>query len=162
MEITAGLVEKFHAGYVIDVETLCWVWIKAKTTAGYGEIHKPGTKSGIIYVHKLSYVIYKRAVPKGKWVLHHCDNRSCANPEHLYAGTRRDNIDDMVRRGRSPNGLYVPKKLTEADVLEIYKLHDQGLSAYLLDEMFGMSRGSCWLIVTGRRWKHLYHKRHQK
>jgi hypothetical protein len=39
-----------------------------------------------------------------KWVLHKCDNQCCINPDHLFVGTRQDNIDDMCKKGRQRSG----------------------------------------------------------
>jgi hypothetical protein len=33
-------------------------------------------------------------------VCHTCDNTYCFLPEHLFAGTQKDNVDDMVSKGR--------------------------------------------------------------
>jgi hypothetical protein len=32
---------------------------------------------------------------------HTCDNELCLNPNHLYAGTHKQNVDDCVNRGRN-------------------------------------------------------------
>jgi hypothetical protein len=33
-------------------------------------------------------------------VCHTCDVPACVNPEHLYNGTRKSNMEDKMRRGR--------------------------------------------------------------
>jgi hypothetical protein len=43
-------------------------------------------------------------VPAGSLVLHRCDVRNCVNPDHLFLGTYKDNMDDMYSKGRGPTG----------------------------------------------------------
>jgi len=46
------------------------------------------------------YERIKGPVPKGVVLRHNCDNRLCMNPNHLEPGTPKDNVDDMMARGR--------------------------------------------------------------
>lgn len=33
-------------------------------------------------------------------VLHKCDNPPCCNIDHLFVGTQKDNVQDMISKGR--------------------------------------------------------------
>ena len=97
-------------------ETGCWIWMNALDSVGYGSFRdkwKETTKRA----HKASFAVFKGEVPNGLWVLHSCDIRCCCNPDHLFLGTRRDNIDDAMRKGRlkgitrnRPKGLVYKKR----------------------------------------------------
>jgi len=62
---------------------------------------------------------YFGPIPPGLWILHKCDNRLCVNPEHLYAGTRRDNSNDVITRGRLRGSKNTHSILNENMILEI-------------------------------------------
>jgi hypothetical protein len=51
---------------------------------------------------------------------HKCDNPLCINPEHLFVGTRKDNVDDCINKGRNVRGEKCNfAKLTEEQAREI-------------------------------------------
>ena len=73
----------------------CWEWQRYVDHGGYGRIRYNGKS---FYTHQYSWIIFNGAIPPGMHVLHHCDNPSCVNPNHLYIGTHQDNMRDREAR----------------------------------------------------------------
>lgn len=74
----------------------CWSWNGPRNRQGYGLWGKK-------LAHRHSWEIANGAIPDGLWILHHCDNKPCINPAHLYAGTVVENVQDAIDRGRWPS-----------------------------------------------------------
>jgi hypothetical protein len=79
------------------VENGCWEWRGRKSDNGYGLIivDKKNTRT-----HRVAWEYAYGAIPNGKWVLHHCDNRCCVRPDHLFLGDNAANVRDMHSKGR--------------------------------------------------------------
>lgn len=99
-------VEKFFDLVKMGKSDECWIWVGSKTENGYGHLTRDDR---IILAHRYSWIIHNGPIPDGLHVLHTCDNRACINPNHLWLGTRKDNQQDMNRKGRGLKG----KKLSE-------------------------------------------------
>jgi DNA-directed RNA polymerase subunit K/omega len=104
-------------------------------------------------------------IPDGMFVLHHCDNRMCINPEHLFIGTQMDNMHDMISKGRQGDSRnHNPKsgesngssKLTEQAVREIRKRHiagDRRNGTHALAREFNVKLGTICFVVQRKTWK---------
>lgn len=116
-----------------------------------------------VSAHRLSYETFIGAIPKGLYVCHKCDNRRCINPEHLWIGTHRDNINDREAKGRNDTskiallkGEAHPRaKLSLKQVNEIIALYKQGFSRSLLSRKYFVSYWCIRDILDGRCWKSL-------
>ena len=38
-------------------------------------------------------------IPPGLNACHHCDNRICVRPDHIFLGTQKDNMQDWTKKG---------------------------------------------------------------
>lgn len=76
----------------------CWVWQGARNVKGTRAWINCGR--GGEYAYRTAYRVFVGEIPDGLGINHHCDNGLCVNPDHVYAGTQKQNADDMVARGR--------------------------------------------------------------
>ena len=93
------------------------------------------------YLHRLSFGAFKEDINPGNDVCHKCDVRACCNPEHLFQGTRKDNMQDAVKKGRQASGLSLPQtKLSEKNKKSILHLIKRGFSYIEIAKEFNVSR----------------------
>lgn len=140
----------------------CWIWQGTVTTQGYGSLlnehHKQET------AHRVSYKIYKEEIENNLCVLHKCDNRLCVNPNHLFLGTRTENMIDKCKKKRQPEGSELPHTvLNDEDVYSILSMHfNHGIKMNLIAKYFGVNQGHISTLLGNRRqtrrWKELKRK----
>jgi hypothetical protein len=145
----------------------CWIWM-GSLSGGYGQL---GWNNQRIRAHQASYIAHNGPVPDGLIVCHHCDNKACVNPGHLYAGTHKENTADIGRR----QGFYIQRhpetshfrrrdiyrvcgeslgqaKLTVEKVREIKARFANGEGQRALGRAFGVSIATISDIVHDRTW----------
>lgn len=79
----------------------CWLW--TGSTDGnnkYGRIKPTRARRDISATWVAWFLAYGEWPEHGKDVCHHCDVTLCQNPRHLFVGTRQENIQDCIRKGR--------------------------------------------------------------
>lgn len=130
----------------------CWIWTGYCNADGYGKI---GRRGGPVSVHRASYELFVGEIPDGLQVLHRCDVPCCANPAHLFLGTQRDNIADMVSKGRqrrSDGVRNVRAKLDPRYVLAIRERHAQGIPTTQIAREFAVSVPTAYRAWSGKCW----------
>ena len=134
--------------------TNCIEWKKYRNRLGYG-VQRVGRK--LMLAHRFAWMEKNGKIPEGMCVLHHCDNPSCINVEHLFLGTRRDNNLDCMAKGRRPppagernRGAKITKEL----VIQIRSL--KGFASQReIGKCFGLKDSQMSRIMRGQSWKHV-------
>jgi len=148
----------------VDKTADCWVWT-ASCASGYGRICRGGHSGPQVQSHRLSWEIHNGPIPEGLQVLHHCDNKKCVRPDHLFLGSQLDNMRDMIFKGRHCHGEARSKlvrgeqsgnaKLTERQVQDMKSYLSQGVLPYILAKYFQVNWRTISAIKCDKSWRHV-------
>jgi hypothetical protein len=159
-ETLAPLVDRFWQR--VQKTDSCWLWIGARKEPrrsqplGYGRIVLTNAPLKYGYAHRLSWEINVGKIPKGKKVLHKCDNPPCVNPDHLFLGTQLDNMKDCVSKRRKAVGHRNGRSLlTEDEVKDIRIRLARGESTRNIARIYGRGKSTIWSISARLNWAHL-------
>lgn len=133
----------------------CWEWTGAISHNGYGLTTR---KNKSVSTHRLAYELVYGPIPDGLIVCHKCDNKRCIRPDHLFAGTHKDNTLDAVKKNRlntSKGSSHYLAKLNEDKVREIRRLRKQGMSHIEIAKIFNIHSSLSCQITTGTAWRHI-------
>ena len=124
-----------HNGPVVpSAGTPCWDWLGYTMENGYGQFRLASDR--VESAHAASYELFVGPIPEGHDVCHKCDRRGCVRPDHLFTGTRAENMADANTKGR----LGKRSKLKAGDPDEIRSRFVAGEPQEALGVEFGISR----------------------
>lgn len=133
----------------------CWIYDGCLSNDGYAWVGRKDWGGTPRRAHRVAWELTYGPIPKGEGfhgtaVLHRCDNRACVRPDHLFLGTQKGNMEDMVQKGRKGGA-----KLTPAQVAEIKHLHKHGHQRGELAQRFGVTPHTIYMVASGKTWKSL-------
>lgn len=127
-----------------------------------GYHHNVLTKNGHKFTLRIDHAVLLAFVgPKGEGQesLHSDDNKSNNTLGNLRWGTRVENMQDLIRNGRtegihagSNNGM---SKLDENKVREIRRLHSERVTISKLSLMFKVNYSTMYFVTSRRTWTHI-------
>lgn len=162
---TSGL---FHFWARIDCTATCWLWRGQFDPDGYGVVNLYGETR----CHRLMWRLAYGPIPKGLWVLHHCDTPGCVRPDHIYLGHGLQNAADRAQRHRTAMGerngsrLY-PERLVRGEANARAKLTADAVCAIRaadfnepgavthLAKLYQVDRTTIYKARRGQAWRHV-------
>ena len=88
---------RFWSRVNIENDLDCWEWRGGKHERGYG-VFKVG---GLPYrASRLAWELFNGQSMGAMYACHKCDNPACCNPDHIFPGTQKQNMQDMLGKGR--------------------------------------------------------------
>jgi len=128
----------------------CWPWTAGRFSTGYGAFFIDGR---MVKAHRMALMLTGVEVPPGKLVCHHCDNRPCCNPSHLFIGSNAENVADRDAKGRQACGVVNGRaKLTESKVSQVRAMVASGETYRSVGVFFRISHSTVSKIINGRTW----------
>lgn len=134
----------------------CWDWNGSKAPFGYARLSM--FKGVEARGNRVSWVLANGRLPEGV-IAHRCDVASCCNPLHLVDASAKENVADMVAKGRHvpfrPFGNTLSRKLTPEAVQTIRAEYVAGSRTHgqaAMGRRFGVSQSAIFMLVSGRTW----------
>lgn len=164
------LLERFWDYVPFASEYDCWEWQGGRKDTGYGMFHPYPGSTRTAMVHRLSWELHYGPIPLGLLVCHSCDNPPCLNPNHLFLGTVRDNVRDMISKGRGAQlvhpkgwmgggrGTALPQSKLNPDLVRTIRARNaSGESQSAIARSLGLGQPTISDIIRGVTWKHVEH-----
>ena len=128
----------------------CWLWTGARNKLGYGIVSIHAKKH--MLAHRVAWLFTHGDIPGGMILCHRCDTPRCVRPEHVFLGTRKDNMQDARRKALPRAGM----KLTESQAMDIINRLISWEKVVSVARATGVSPQMITRINSGLAWTHLY------
>jgi uncharacterized protein YerC len=145
--------EAFARGGYAVTDSGCWEYSGTRNPVGYGRVPY---LTKMLYAHRVSYELANGPITDDRYVCHRCDNPPCVNPAHLFLGTHRENMDDMLAKKRNPRGSrHYRAILDEAQAVEVIQRVAGGERYESIAKSYGVTKSTVSLIWRGDQWGHV-------
>lgn len=128
----------------------CWEWRGQRHANGYGRFKFNGIE---IRAH---WFLLENDPEEGIDACHVCDNPCCVNPNHIFLGTREDNMQDAASKLRTCHGEKNPCSVLTSQQIHYIRKQKRywGLGRKLAKEL-GVSDAIISDVLNKKSWKHI-------
>lgn len=128
----------------------CWPWLGYVGPSGHGLTTHQCTS---MYASRKAWILTHGPIRDGKSALHLCDNGICCNPDHLYLGTRANNMVD--RWSKTPPDKRIPHDRTTVlgpeDLARYFQMRKKGLTVRECAAQLGVHHVTVYRMITSQR-----------
>jgi len=137
----------------------CWLWLASKNSRGYGRFAINGHTPRLQRTHRVAWELTYGPIPTGQHILHRCDTPACVRPIHLFVGTHRDNMRDMLTKGRGnkQHGINCGTVRLTDDIVKAVRAAyaEGGISQRALAKQYSVSQACIAAVVRRVSWRHI-------
>jgi hypothetical protein len=142
--------ERFMERIIHEPNTGCWLWSGRLNNDGYGSGFR--MKTFRTTAHRASFLIFKHEIPEGICVCHKCDTPACVNPDHLFLGTRKENMQDSIKKRRFVFNMITSKgRLSKEEAKQLCSMYSTGnFTQAEVSKEFGISQTAAWRYINNK------------
>lgn len=109
----------------------------------------------ILPAHRAAYILYRGPMNEALDACHKCDVPCCVNPYHVFPGTRADNMQDCLRKGRFNPAKGSKSGRAKLNEDKVKYIKSSNKSNVLLAGELGVSESRISEVRSGKFWKHV-------
>lgn len=147
--------EFFAERYDVNEETGCREWNRHVSQNGYGTVKH---KRKAYPAHRFMYQYKHGPVEDGMHICHKCDNRKCVNPDHLFLGTARANMHDMIAKGRKVVACGERSGGSKLTADQVIAIRDDARPQAAIAADYGISQSNVSHVKRNVGWKSVEHQ----